>query len=1105
MIQRRLFWKKSFKICTAAFVSACLYSNVVLAQSHTITLEKKEITLNEFLSDIRKQTGYDFVFTSSKLNFNKKVSPKFKNAQLHQVLSQYFNVNTGVIYIVKNKTIVLIDEDKAAYKTIQGLVIDEVTKQPITGATVSFEDKNIKTTTNSQGIFVLNIPEYAKELAVKCLGHNASYIQVTEQSKYTIELEEKTEAIDDVVVTGLYKRSSDSFTGAATTISGEDIKKINNNSILAAIGAVDPAFRLMANNTAGSNINQMPEVRMRGENSFPNLTGELSNSPNEPLFILDGFQVPLQRVVDLDMNLIQSITLLKDASATAIYGSRGANGVMVINTIPPAAGKIQVTFNNDFRIATPELSVYNLLNATEKLDFEKRVGIYNGSSPVQQYGLDLLYNQRYQNVLEGVNTNWLKVPTQIGTSNRSSLRLQGGDHIIKYGLQFTADLQQGVMKGQDRNNYSGQLDLSYTTDKLRFMNSIRVFGNKSNESPYGSFSNYVSANPYHSPYDREGNIQYYLENLSYSSSYAAYRTLNPLYNTTLHSINSAGYFGVTNNLSVRYNVLPYLFVESNLSLTKQADDAAEFYSAQNTRFANYTDINRKGSYKATDGDSFLYESITTANLNLQRGKNQFFSTLGFNFASDKNQYYTITAEGFPYDRLDNLLFATQYQANSRPTGDENTYRRVGFLYNGNYSYDNRFLADVSIRRDGSSQYGTDKRFGTFWSAGLGWNIHNENFIKNTAAVNKLRLRGNYGSTGSLNIPAYSAMTRYTFGTMSSYYNELGATMNNLGNPILSWQSVFKFNVGLDATLFNEKLDIRVDAYKENTKDALTQVTLAPSTGFSDYPENLGEVENKGFEFSTRYMIINRKQDRVMWSVNVNGFTNSNILKRISNKLKSANDDLNASNPSQIYPNLLLNEGASMNTIYAVRSLGIDPITGSEIFLDKEGNTTFVWNAADKVAVGINQPKWNGNFGTNLIYKGWEFNMIFNYQVGGQIYNQTLVNRVENVDPTQNVDRRAYDLGWQGPGDISQFKRIQASVVTTNATSRFVQDDNNLKLSSASVGYNFFGKRFLKRMGLNSLAVSALTNDVIWLSSVQVERGTSNPFARNYSLSIRTNF
>lgn len=1094
------FNKKLLKIavCTAIYASISLHR--ADAQTQTVTINKKNITLNEFLSEIRKQTGYDFVFTSSKLDFGKKVSPNFTNENILKVLNQYFNSNTGVIYIFKNQTIVLIDEEKAENIILQGQVLNTTSKQPMAGVTITVGEKNIQTKTDSRGNFTLNVPEYAKTLEFNFIGYKKLIIPITASVKYKVEMEEKTEDIEEVVVTGIFNRSAESFTGASRTISGEDLKKISTNNIFAGISAIEPSFRIMPNNVTGGSINQLPEIQLRGQNSLPNLNGELSSNPNQPLFILDGFEVTLQRIVDLDMNMIASVTILKDASATAIYGSRGANGVMVVNTIAPKPGKIQVTLNNDFRLSLPDLSVYNYLNAREKLDFEKRTGVYEAKFDQDYLRYEQIYNERWKNVQRGIDTDWKKVPTQVGFNNRTNLSLQGGDQYLRYGVLATADLQQGVMKGQDRKNYSGQFDLTYLVNKFQFRNSIRVYQNIANESPYGSFSDYLALNPYWTPYDEKGEVQRYLENFRYVGR--NFIKPNPVYDATLHSVNQTSSLGITNNFQVRYSIRPNFYIESNLSFTKQRGGTDQFYSAQDSRFEEIADKNRRGSYTDRNDELSSYESMTNLNYTFMRGKHQWVSTASINLSSSTNNFTQIVAEGFPYDRLDNLLFANQYQLNGKPTGDESTIRRVGYLYNANYSYDNRFLADVSVKRDGSSQYGTDKRFGTFWSTGLGWNIHNESFFKKNDLVNRLKLRGSYGTTGSLNIPAYSAQTRYNFGVESGYYDDLGATIGNLGNHDLSWQNVKKLNVGIDAILFKQKLDLRFDLYKDITENSLTSLTLAPSTGFSSFSENLGKVENNGFEFSARYKILEKKETGTLWSIYLNGFTNKNTLKELSNRLKSSNDRLNENNENQTVPNILLQEGQSMDAIFVVKSLGVDPATGSEIFLTKDGQRTYEWNAADKVAYGVSIPKWNGNFGTNLNHKGFEVGVVFNYQYGGQLYNQTLIDRVESVDPTENVDRRAYDLGWTGPGSRSQFTAIGVGNPATRLTSRFVQDNNVLTLSTLSFGYNFYQKAWIKRIGLRSLQITGLTNDLFRWSSIEVERGTANPFARTFALSLR---
>ncbi|NLR79088.1 SusC/RagA family TonB-linked outer membrane protein [Chitinophaga eiseniae] len=1110
--------------------------------AQTVSFSGRNVPINKVLREVEKQTGY-FIFYSSneirEMTASRMVSVNMKQAPLDVFLKSLFN-GQPLYFRLEDKTIfILKDRAPAAVATTENLTppvtvagrVTDLEGNPVPGVTIMVQGTRIATTANDQGQFKLEgIPEKAMIVfsavgymptsarytgntvvpePLYVMGRNGQREETEGNTRSTVLLEDggnlsvklarMVKGIETVVVTGIFQRNINNFTGASKTISGAEAKKISANNVFAAVAALDPSFRIVPNNVAGGNINQLPEIQMRGQNSFPNLSGQLSNNPNAPLFILDGFEVNLQRIVDLDMNLINSITLLKDASATAIYGSRGANGVMVVTTVTPKAGKMQVTVTNDFRATTPDLSVYNLLNAAEKLDFEKRAGVYSSTSLQLQQKLEALYYERYRAMKSGVNTDWLAIPVQNGYSNRTTLYMQGGDQSIRYGLQLGADLQSGVMKGQNRKNYTGQFDLNYMIKKLQFRNSIRIMANNANESPYGNFSDYVRMNPYWTPYDGTGNVKPLLEDLSYSGT--IYRQTNPVYNATLHSVNRAQYFGISNNFSARYALLPSLYFETNFSLNRQSGSSDQFYSAQDGRFANITDVSQKGSYTARNDNSFSYESLTTGNLNISFGPHQVFSTLGFNFANNSNNYYQLVAQGFPYDRLDNLLFAAQYQANSRPTGDESTIRRVGVVYSGNYTYDNRFLADVSLRRDGSSQYGTKKRFGTFWSAGIGWNIHNESFFTQSDVVNRLKIRASYGSTGSLNIPAYSAQNLYTFGVGTAYYNELGAVFSGLGNETLSWQSVYKTNLGADLVLFREKVDARVDVYRENTRNSLTQITLAPSTGFASYSENLGQIQNTGFEFSVRYKIMEKRADGLLWSVNVNGITNRNVLKEISNKLKASNDKLNAGS-NQTTPNILLQEGQSTNTIYAVRSLGVDPATGSEVFLSKDGKPTYIWNVADKVPVGIAQPKWNGNFGTNFMFKGFELNMIFSCQFGGQLYNQTLIDRVESVNPGFNVDRRAYDLGWKGPGDVSRYTAIKTDKPVTLLTSRFVQDDNTVNLSSASLGYNFYRSAFVKRIGFRSLQVTAITNDVFRVSSIQIERGTGNPFARTYSLTVR---
>lgn len=1085
-----------------------------------ISMHYENVSVENVLNEVENTSKYKFSYKIEDVDLMRKVSIKINGNNINQLLAQLFK-NTSTTYSIDGNHIFLTklktpastvrpstvkNNEKTEQSVIRGIVTDSK-GVPLAGVFIALDKSLLGTVTNDKGSFNLSYEVGSNYLIVKLLGYITQKIELNNKFQFTIVMKEDVTELDAVeltVNTGISKRDMKSFTGAAITMTGEQLKQISPNNIFNAITAIDPAIRILPNNIAGGNINNVPTINIRGTNSFPNLTGDLSADPNTPLFILDGFQVDIQRIYDLDINLIKTVTILKDATATAIYGSRGANGVMVFTTITPKAGKLRVTFNNDFNILTPDLSVYRYLNSTQKLDFEKRVGIYESTTADLQYVNNVLYNTRLKSVKSGVDTDWKKIPVQTGYGNQSSLYIQGGDDVVRYGAQVAADFQNGVMKEQNRNNYSGQFDFMYRHNKIRFTNSIRIFQNVSNESPYGNFSEYLKLNPYWHPYDENGKAKQYLEQLEIANR--RFTTSNPLYDATLNSVDQTKYFGYSNNFQFHYDILPSLFIESNLSINRRNTQRDEFYSAQDSRFVDIEDVNQKGSYTVTNSNTSYYENLTTVNYNLTKDKSQFFSMLGLNLSSSTTDFYTMVTTGFPYDKLDNLLFAAQYQANGKPTGDESTVRRVGFVYSGNYSYDNRFLADVSVRRDGSSQYGTDQRYGLFWSGGLGWNIHNEQALKNIDWINRFKIRGSYGSTGSTNIPAYGAQTRYSYGTNTLYNGMIGAALTNLGNSNLSWQNVYKFNVGTDIELFKNKLDARFDYYIEDTKDALTQVTLPGSSGFSNYSENLGSIRNKSFEFAIRYKILEDKSRRMYWNVNINGFTNKNELLKLSNRLQSANEQLDQANANQTTPNVLFKEGESINTLYVVRSLGVDPITGSEVYLKKDGTTSYTWDAADKVAYGVTDPKWNGVIGTNFMIYGFEFNMIFNYRFGGKVYNQTLADRVESVDPRENVDQRAYLLGWTGPGSNSQFTRITVDKVPTKLTSRFVQEENYLNQSVFSVGYNFDPRSiFLKKTSLSACKLTFVSNDVLTWSNIEIERGTSNPYTRTTSLSLRVTF
>ncbi|MCK9304350.1 MAG: TonB-dependent receptor, partial [Bacteroidales bacterium] len=445
----------------------------------------------------------------------------------------------------------------------------------------------------------------------------------------------------------------------------------------------------------------------------------------------------------------------------------------------------------------------------------------------------------------------------------------------------------------------------------------------------------------------------------------------------------------------------------------------------------------------------------------------------------------------------------------KPSSSEQHSRRVGTILNINYTYDRRYFADFSGKIEGSSKFGSNDRTAPFWSAGLGWNMHNETFLSNIPAVNSLRLRLSYGTTGSQNFSSFQALTTYKYFGQENYKFWNGAYMLGLGNPDLSWQKTKHTNFGIEGTLFNGRIRFNADFYNKLTEDLLTDINLPTSGGFPSFKANIGEVRNRGIEIDANAFIIRNSEKRITWSVGGNLAHNVNKILKISNALEFLNSELREDagpNPSFLYE-----EGQSMNTIFVVQSLGIDPATGQELFINRLGERVYTWDPQDKVPCGVNEPKIWGNLRTMFRYRNITLNATMSYRVGGYIYNQSLVDKVENIslsrdvnNPWGNLDKRALYERWQEPGDVAGFKNIR-DFNATYASSRFVMKENAINLNSVNLNYEFDNEWLKKKLKMDYLSLGFYAEDVFYISTIKQERGLYYPFARKFSLSITARF
>ncbi|MEG0499731.1 MAG: TonB-dependent receptor, partial [Rikenellaceae bacterium] len=487
-------------------------------------------------------------------------------------------------------------------------------------------------------------------------------------------------------------------------------------------------------------------------------------------------------------------------------------------------------------------------------------------------------------------------------------------------------------------------------------------------------------------------------------------------------------------------------------------------------------------------------------------KHNINAQAGLNLKQSGNTSISAQYSGFPSGTLHSSNYAREIVG--KPNSSEDTNRLVGFLAALNYSYDNIYLLDASCRIDGSSAFGTNKKFAPFWSVGVGLNLHNYKFMENLSCINQFKVRATYGQTGKVNFPAYAARTTYEVLSDEWFKTGYGVALKAMGNKNLTWETTNTIDAGFELEMFKNMFYVKFSYYDKKTIDLINDVTIPSGSGFTTYIDNIGEVSNKGYEIDLRLNLIRKKEMNL--NVNANFAHNKNKILKIAESLKAYNREVqsyqeNKTGGVKTAPFTQYIEGGSLNSIWGMRSMGINPSTGEEVFILADGTSSDVWKASNQMVLGSNDPYAQGTFGVNFSYKQFSFYTSFMFEFGGQRYNSTLVNKVENANPyIQNVDKRLLSDRWEKPGDNAKFKKLESGrtgVHQTQATSRFVQDYNMLSWNSLSIGYDLPGK-LLEKIYLTMVRFEVGANDILHLSSVKQERGLQYPFARTINFSVK---
>ena len=1043
---------------------------------------------------------------------------KLNSGALNRILLFVYILSLSTNAIAQNK-----NNSKETYllpphgNYVYGRVIEKLSKEPMVGVTIRLDGHSTGVITDINGCYVLTLPEKGGLVIYSYIGFETRKIKVTSRQKVDVQMVEATESIQEVIVTGYNSIQKESFTGNTTKIEKEDLLKVNPNNLISAIQTFDPSFRIQENLAAGSDPNSLPQFVLRGQTGIGETTlGQtstssisrevLSGNSNLPIFILDGFEVDVEKIYDLDMNSIHSINILKDAAATAMYGSRAANGVIVIERRAPEAGKFRVQYSGVLSAELPDLSSYNLVNAREKLETERLAGLYDSNTPeIDPYTNG--YYQRLNNVLTGVDTYWLSQGLRTALNHKHSVFIDGGENDVRWGVELGFRGTEGVMKHSSRKNANAAFYVDYRIGGLQIKNKVTYTYNKSTDVPFNSFSDYSHLLPYMRLYDENGDYVRRLEKFDGASG----TQVNPLYEINFYnSFDHSGYDEVTDDLSLNWRITDGLRLRGQFSVLMRNSTGDLYKDPASASYSAST-----GNINGEKTESTQKRTVIDGSLSLMYNNTFKGHNLNICLSSNMRQTQSTASEtryrGFPGGDLVSSNYAAEVYG--KPSSSDNTTRLVGALLTSNYTYNNIYLADLTGRIDGSSELGSDKRWSMFWSTGAGINIHNYDFMKSNELFSMLKFRVSYGLTGKTNFSLYSAKDMYQLQTDSWYPTGYGVFLYQMGNPNLKWERKYTLDYGVEIGLWHDKIYLKASAYDERTIDLITDYTIPSSTGFTSYKENMGKVKNTGVELELRARLYSDRN----WLFQLYGSfaRNKNTIIEISQAMRDYNKRVeelfsgynpeSSSDSKYAKTYLKYYEGASLTSIYGMKSLGISPTNGKEIYLRRNGDVTDVWSADEWTIIGDTAPKGQGSFGYTLSYKQLSMFASFLYTFGGDAYNNTLVSYVENADiKNDNVDKRVLLDRWQKPGDITTMKDIRDRNVTTGASSRFVQKNNTLQWSSLTMSYNFRPEQ-LKKLHLSGLRLSFTMNDLFYWSTIRQERGLDYPYSRSFNLTTNIIF
>lgn len=920
----------------------------------------------------------------------------------------------------------------AQTRQVNGTVIDKSTKTPLPGVSVVTKGVAGGTATDMEGRFTCKVNDNAI-LVFTFVGMKSIEVPVAGKTTLNVELESTSETLDEFVITAYGPQKKGTVTGSVSVVDGKKMNEVPAASFDQILQGKTTGMQVVATSGrpgAGAN------VRMRGTSSI--------SAGSQPLYVIDNIPVASSDFQALNPNDIANVSVLKDASATSIYGSRGANGVIMITTKRGNIGKTQFSVKGQWGFSTRTQDKNDMMNTPEKLRYERQLGIgYGSSSPTTGKPMTDEEIDNYP-----INTNWMDEVFRTGVTQQYELSVSGGSDATKFYVSGQYFNQEAIIPGSYLKRYTFRTNLDHKiSEKLKFGVTAALGTSKegivrSDRNVLNPFNYVYSVNPYTRPYNDDGT---WAEDPTWDYGLNVFENIamNPNYTNLIKGMGS---------LYLEYAIYKDLKFTSTAGIDYSQSNGYQYNKPE----SKLSQVLGDPGYRS---DSYAHRAtlIWTNMLKYSKIFNEIHTlNVSLGTEAQRSQYkrFNASGKGFSSGRIDALDKAAKPESVGGNTTD---WRLLSFFALAAYDFDARYFADVSVRADGSSRFGKDNRYGTFWSAGLGWNMHKEGFAEDWTWLNQFKVRGSVGTSGNNNIGDYDARGLYSGG---SYDGASTIYPARLPNDQLTWEKNTQVSAGFDLKVIEDRFSVSLDYYHRKTSDLLLAANLSWTSGFGSRTENIGEMVNKGLELSVSADVY-KTSDLL---INVYAMASHNKNEVI--KLYGGNDIKNGWNN-------LISEGEELNVYKMVRWAGVNPVNGDALYYTKDGVATNKFNADDAVVLDGKSPNpdYFGSFGLNVTYKGLDFAADFYFSQGNYVYNHVAYfNLSDGAFATKNQDKRLLYDQWMKPGDITNVPRQNISN-TSNMTTRYLEDASYLRLRNLSLGYNL-PKNLLDKVKLSKVRVYA---------------------------------